>query len=372
MLHNEQGDHAQLGFTPLSDLVSFVAAEGQSATISTETHLTTSDLTSSFCAESATCGKTEDWNSLEGLQRSTLKPPALPDGSAGKTHHTGLATSVPYVQTVSASRVQVEASRTSGAESRVEAADSTLGQSRKWPIKPYYEHGGIVIFNSDCREILPTLEPVDHVITDPPFSARTHAGHNASTIGHNGPRKDNADRRVLDYEPFSEADCIAAVGQFVAACSGWIVAMTDHSLAPVYCRELAALGRYTFAPLPYFAPGSTVRLSGDGPCSWTTWLIVARTVAQSKWGTLPGGYVARPGWIGQTERMGGKPTGLMRCIVADYSREGELIVDPYMGYGTTLLAAKELGRKAIGIEIDEAACEHAAKRLSQEVLDLSA
>lgn len=236
-------------------------------------------------------------------------------------------------------------------------------------MKPYYEHAGITIYHGDCREILPTLGPVEHIITDPPFSARTHAGHNASASGHAGQGKDSAKRSALGYEPFTEDDCIAAVEQFVAACSGWIVAMTDHSLAPIYCRQLQARGRYTFAPLPYFAPGSTVRLSGDGPCSWTTWLIVARTAALSKWGTLPGGYVARSGWVGQTERMGGKPTGLMRCIVADYSREGETILDPYMGFGTTLLAAKELGRKAIGIEVDEAACEIAAKRLSQEVID---
>jgi len=236
-------------------------------------------------------------------------------------------------------------------------------------MKPYYEHAGITIFHGRCEDILPGLGIVDHVITDPPFSERTHKGHNASASGHAGEGKDTAKRSALSYSPFTEADCSAAVGRFIAACSGWIVAMTDHSLAPVYCRELEAAGRYVFAPLPYFAPGSTVRLSGDGPCSWTTWLIVARTAAQSKWGTLPGGYVARPGWIGQTERMGGKPTGLLRCIVADYSREGDLILDPYMGYGTTLLAAKELGRKAIGVEIDEAACEIAAKRLLQEVLE---
>lgn len=236
-------------------------------------------------------------------------------------------------------------------------------------MRSYYSEDGITIYHGRCENVLPHLEPVDHVITDPPFSARTHSGHNASASGHAGQGKDAARRSALGYEPFSESDCVAAARRFVVACSGWIVCMTDHSLAPAYCRELEAAGRYTFAPLPYFAPGSTVRLSGDGPCSWTTWLIVARTAAQSKWGTLPGGYVARPGWIKSVERMGGKPTGLMRCLVSDYSREGELILDPYMGFGTTILAAKEMGRRAIGIEVDEAACEHAAKRLSQEVLD---
>ncbi len=233
---------------------------------------------------------------------------------------------------------------------------------------PYYQHAGITIYHGDCREIMPMLGAVDCILTDPPFSARTHSGHDASASGHAGQGKDRASRKALGYEPFTEADVARYVSLAVASCSAWIVTMTDHTLTPAYCRDLEAAGRYVFAPLPYFSPGSTVRLSGDGPCSWTTWIIVARTAAQSKWGTLPGGYVAQPGWIG-TDRMGGKPVGLMRRIVKDYSEDGSLVLDPFMGAGSTLVAAKELGRRAIGIEIEERYCEIAAKRLSQEVMD---
>lgn len=236
-------------------------------------------------------------------------------------------------------------------------------------MKPYYEHGGISIFHGNCREIFPQIGECNAVITDPPFSARTHSGHDASAKGNAGEGKDSAERKSLGYAPFTESDVAQLCLMASAACTGWIVAMTDHTLA--YCRQMDLAGRYVFAPLPYFAPGSTVRLSGDGPCSWTTWIIVSRTAAQLRWGTLPGGYVAREGWIGSNARMGGKPLGLMRCLVKDYSRDGDLIVDPFMGAGTTLHAAKELGRRAIGIEIDEMACELAAKRLSQEVFDFT-
>jgi site-specific DNA-methyltransferase (adenine-specific) len=65
-----------------------------------------------------------------------------------------------------------------------------------------------------------------------------------------------------------------------------------------------------------------------------------------------------------------KPIGAWSWLLDKVSQEGETVVDPFMGSGTTLRAAKDLGRKAIGIEISEEYCEIAATRLSQEVLPL--
>ena len=65
-----------------------------------------------------------------------------------------------------------------------------------------------------------------------------------------------------------------------------------------------------------------------------------------------------------------KPVALMRWIIQNWTQHGHLVLDPYMGSGPVLVAAKELGRRAIGVEIEERYCEIAAKRLAQGVLPL--
>jgi site-specific DNA-methyltransferase (adenine-specific) len=78
----------------------------------------------------------------------------------------------------------------------------------------------------------------------------------------------------------------------------------------------------------------------------------------------------RYGQPGKEDHPTQKPLGLIRRIVESILPPGGVCIDPFMGSGTTLRAAKDLGRKAIGIEIEERYCEIAAKRMSQEVLPL--
>jgi site-specific DNA-methyltransferase (adenine-specific) len=220
--------------------------------------------------------------------------------------------------------------------------------------------GNATLYLGDCRDVLPTLGKVDAVITDPPYSERTHTGHDTGSC----PADDGAARSALGYGALTADDVQGLSAAYVRCCDGWIVWMTDHTLAPSIGRELQAAGRYVFAPLPFFQAGRSVRLSGDGPSSWTDWIVVARTPAQHRWGTLPGGYVARPGWNDKA-RMGGKPTLLMDALVADYSRPGQTVLDSHMGAGTTGVSCVKSGRNFVGIEIDRAAFDIACERIAR-------
>lgn len=221
---------------------------------------------------------------------------------------------------------------------------------------------GVTLYLGDCREILPTLGSVDHIITDPPYSDRTHKGHDGGSVA----SRDGSKRQALNYGALSEAQAAEFGEIFGRASTGWVVWMTDHTLAPVIQQSLRGSGRYVFAPLPFFQPGRSVRLTGDGPCSWTDWIICARTSAQLKWGTLPGGYVASEGWADK-ERMGGKPTRLMSLLIEHYSRPGDLVCDPMMGAGTTGISAVREGRAFCGIEIDEPTFDKACRRIADEL-----
>lgn len=228
------------------------------------------------------------------------------------------------------------------------------------------EHiGDATLYLGDCRDVLPTLT-VDHIITDPPYSARTHAGHDAAAKGASGQGNDNSSRVALGYAALSPSDVASLAASLSQICDGWIVWMTDHILAPTIADNLTACGRYVFAPLPYYAPGRSVRITGDGPCSWTDWIIASRTARQVRWGTLPGGYStgSGSGWNDKA-RMGGKPTALMGAIVRDYSRTADTVLDPFMGAGTTGVACVQQGRKFVGCEIDEAAFEIACQRIQE-------
>lgn len=218
--------------------------------------------------------------------------------------------------------------------------------------------GNATLYNNDCRDVFPHLETVNAVITDPPYSSRTHLGHNSKTKN----QRDGMNRNALEYDAMTTDQAKYLAEMYVSICTGWIVWMTDSVFAQAISDMLEDLGRYVFAPLPFYSPGRSVRLTGDGPCSWTDWIVVARTTAQYRWRTLPGGYVMTPEKHGKFY-VGGKPVRLMDALVMDYSQRGDVVLDTHMGSGTTGVACIKASRRFIGCEIDAKAFDIACKRI---------
>lgn len=232
----------------------------------------------------------------------------------------------------------------------------------------------------------------DALILDAPYSEKTHEGHlegkltadRAASFGASDDTREarysarkaaagESGRRDIDYAAFTPEDCKLTTDLWQPGCIGWCVSITDHVLCPAWETAFKSKDLYTFAPLPLVETGSRVRMSGDGPSGWTCWIVPARPRSKefAHWGTLPGAYV-QPGERkinsrgGSTRVVGGKPLKSMCGLVRDYSRKGQLIVDPFCGGGTTLQAAKQLGRRSIGIDSDLEHCQIAAEVLREE------
>ena len=208
----------------------------------------------------------------------------------------------------------------------------------------------------------------DALIFDAPYSSTTHAAETT--------RADDSDAAGLTpaYDAMTAADVREFCEAWVGRCRGWWVSITDSELHPVWVAEMARVGLYAFkAPVPVFIPGMSVRMQGDGPSSWTLYAAVARprTLEFSRWGTLPGYYgpigAETHGRAGGSSRGGGrgKQRAITDAFVRDYTKRGDVVADPFAGWGGTLASAAAYGRSAIGAEMDAAAFAEARRRLQR-------
>lgn len=203
--------------------------------------------------------------------------------------------------------------------------------------KPYYDDGkGIVIYHGDCREILPLLPKVDLVLTDPPY------GIGFAAQPTKWQRLAGAQPELWDDSPFVQIDLILDSAQDQIIWGG------NYYRLP--------LSRCWFSWVKPDAPPSMATTE----LAWTNQDRNSKHIVHSISAT-------------NAERVGHptqKPLAVMRWCLSQYP-DALTILDPFMGSGTTLVAAKQLGRRAIGIEIEEKYCAIAAERLRQEGFDFT-
>lgn len=205
-------------------------------------------------------------------------------------------------------------------------------------VAPYYSDEQVVIYCGDCREILPSLPKVDLVLTDPPYGGNYDTDYTRFTGGLspncNWGNGIIGDDQIFDPAPWLSYPDVCIWGY-------------QHFAQRVPLGTILVWNKKRDSQLGTFL--------SDGELAWENRGM--------------GVYVYPYVWHGfdrQGERGGvlhptQKPTALMVWCLGRFP-EAKLTLDPFLGSGTTLVAAKDLGRKAIGIEIEEKYCEIAAKR----------
>jgi DNA modification methylase len=244
-------------------------------------------------------------------------------------------------------------------------------------VKPYYQDAAVTLYHGDCRVLLGPMGGVDHVITDPPFEAEAHTLQRR--IQH---EKDSAAEygRVvvvepLEFPPITAAERAFAASAFHCLARRWVLVFCQIEGAPLWRASGETAGLVYKRTCLWVKRDGMPQYSGDRPGMGYETFVAMHKPGRSRWngGGKHGVYdvpKGADGALGSNEHPTQKPEKLMLQIVADFTDAGETILDAYCGSGTTLVAAKRLGRKAIGIEMNERFCEVAAKRLRQSALDM--
>jgi len=226
--------------------------------------------------------------------------------------------------------------------------------------EPYYEHAGVTIYHGDAAEVLCGFGWYERgredavLVTDPPYGV--NLGATKGSGGSHGLVRDGYASFDDTYQNFvSHVLPIIRTATRMTARAGIFSGPHIHeqekpdAIGGVFCPAAAgrtSWGFKNFLPVLLYGSAPNLHLGATTPTAIQSVALAARV-----------------------DHPCPKPLPWMEWLVRLTSKDSDTILDPFMGSGTTLRAAKDLGRKAIGIEIEERYCEIAAKRLAQEVFE---
>lgn len=226
---------------------------------------------------------------------------------------------------------------------------------------------GVKLYLGDCREVLPTLGRVDAIVTDPPFEKEAH-----TPIRRTQKSIRTGVHDALDFAAITD-DLRAQVPVWASQrCDGWLLAFCQVEAVSAWRDAMEAAGLKYKRGMAWVKPDSSPQFNGQGPaqgyeCIASAWC--GQGISRWNAGGKRGVYTHN---TNGSNRHGThpteKPVSLMSEIIADFCVKGGIILDPFMGSGTTGVAAVKLGRQFVGIEIDEAYFDIACKRI-QSALD---
>ncbi|MBD3762625.1 site-specific DNA-methyltransferase [Rhizorhabdus sp.] len=226
--------------------------------------------------------------------------------------------------------------------------------------------GLATLYLGNSLEVLPTLEPVNHLISDPPYEAEFQAKMDGTAI-----RQRNDGGSPLKALDFAAIDDMrqAVVDEGARLTTGWFIAFCTVEGVFPWQRAIAETRLKYKRACVWVKPDSTPSLNGQYPAQGCECFVVAwGGEGASKWnaGGKRGIYTYN---VNGPERHGTHPTEkprrLMSEIIADFTKPGETILDPFMGSGTTGVAAVMAGRPFVGVEMNPTYFEIACKRIEE-------
>lgn len=205
--------------------------------------------------------------------------------------------------------------------------------------------GSATLYLGDCLEILPTLPKVDAVITDPPYDNKTHEGARL-----NG---------SIDFAPLPSVSVI--VPSLLDTCDKWCICFCSLEMLAAY-RDAA--GDAWIRAGAWDRISNMPQMSGDRPAQAVEGVAIFHKPGRKRWNG--GGKAAlwrHPVERGEKEHPTQKPVLLMRELVGMFTNHGDSILDPFMGSGSTGVAATPLGRSFVGIEREPKYFDIACRRI---------
>jgi site-specific DNA-methyltransferase (adenine-specific) len=222
---------------------------------------------------------------------------------------------------------------------------------------------GVTLYCGDCRDVLPTLSRIDHVITDPPFEKEAHKIGRRTNASIN--RGVNAD---LDFDSINEEMRLFIAAESVRLSKGWSLFFCQAEAVGDWRDAIELAGGKYKRPLIWVKPDSSPQFNGQMPSiGYESMPLAWCGSGFPRWngGGRRGVFTHN---TNNSERQGihptEKPISLMRELICLFSDNGQTILDPFMGSGTTGVAAVKEGRQFVGIEIDPRYFDIACRRIS--------
>lgn len=211
--------------------------------------------------------------------------------------------------------------------------------------------GDATLYLGDCMDILPTLDKVDAVITDPPYAEKTHKGA----------RTGDGNTILVDFDSITDSQFIEIAKSFVEISNNWVVMTCDWMHTAEIAKQLP--DEFIRSGV-WIKPNGMPQYTGDRPAMGWESIAILHKKGRKQWNG--GGRHA----VWNVPKVHGnhpteKPIQLVSSFVDLFTNKNYMVLDPFMGSGTTGVAAIQMGRKFIGIERDPKYFEIACKRIEQ-------